>query len=109
MRTTPAQFLIAALLFYLPVASATTADPGPALPPAESAPPSHKPGLVPPAPPSKTDPGILKQPKHLPPSGPKAVVRPPIVDPNMAINPEKSSRTNSPPPPASGNPPARSR
>ena len=74
MRKTSAQLLIAALLLYLPAASVATADPGPALPPAESAPPLPKPGLAPPAPPSQTDPGILKQPEHLPPPAPEAVV-----------------------------------
>ena len=74
MRKTSAQLLIAALLLYLPAAGVATADPGPALPPAESAPPLPKPGLAPPAPPSQTDPGILKQPEHLPPPAPEAVV-----------------------------------
>ncbi len=109
MRKTPAPLLIAALLLYLPAAGMATADSGPALPPTESAPPSHQPGLVPPAPPSQTDPGILKQPEHLPPPAPEAVVPPPVVDPKMAIDPEKPPRPGPPPPPSSGNPPARTR
>ncbi|KXK07504.1 MAG: hypothetical protein UZ03_NOB001000257, partial [Nitrospira sp. OLB3] len=47
---------------------------------------------LPPAPPPKLDPGILKQPDHLPPPNPEAVVPPPVVDPEMAVDPEKSLR-----------------
>lgn len=109
MRKTPALFLVSALLLYLPAAGVASADSGAALPPTESAPPLHKPGLAPPASPSQTDPGILKQPEHLPPPAPEAVVPPPVVDPKMAIDPEKSPRPSSPPPPSSGNSPNRTR
>ena len=74
------------LLSVIPtMSSAADQLPGskdPAQPPGGQQPP-----LSPPAPPSKIDPGIQKQPDTVP--NPKAIVPPPVVDENMVVNPEK--------------------
>ena len=79
-------YILTMMLTLMPVAvSAADQVPGskdPAQPP-----PSHNPQLAPPAPPSKIDPGIQKQPDMVP--NPKAIVPPPVVDPNMVVDPEK--------------------
>ena len=84
------------LLLMLPtVLSAADQGPGskdPVKPPAPGA-------QTPPAPPSKIDPGIQKQPDTVP--NPKAIVPPPVVDQNMVVDPEKprtGDRTNPPKP-----------
>ncbi|TXG82291.1 MAG: hypothetical protein E6R14_06855 [Thermomicrobiales bacterium] len=73
----------------------TSAEPGAETPPATPSPPSPQFTPPPPAPPSQIDPGILKQPDHLPPPNPEAVVPPPVVDPKMAIDPEKPNQEGS--------------
>jgi hypothetical protein len=102
--------LTAILLASTPFAILAAADSGQQSTQPEQPPPaSQNPELAPPAPPSKIDPGILKQPDNLPPPDPEAVVPPPVVDPKMAIDPETTPRTGDTPPPPPPNQPGPSR
>lgn len=85
--------LLGAALFLNFVSLAlASAESGPEIPPTTPSVPVPQFTPPPPAPPSQIDPGILKQPEHLPLPNPEAVVRPPVVDPHMAIDPEKPNR-----------------
>lgn len=106
MRRMSVWFLPVGLVLSLSPMHLATADSGPPSSPTEPAPPSGTPGLAPPAPPPQIDPGILKQPEHLPPPAPEAVVPPPVVDPGMVVDPEGRSRPAPPPPPPTGEPPS---
>ena len=99
-----APFLLAAILFGSSAVKVLAADsePGPIQP--GQPPHSQTPQLPPPAPPSKIDPGIHKQPDTVP--NPDAIVTPPVVDPHMAIDPEKPRPGATMPTPAPGGPPA---
>lgn len=80
--------LLSTTLLLLAVAPASlcadpgspSAEPGPA-----QAPPTQQ--MPPTAPPSRIDPGIQKAPETVPNS--KSIVPPPVVDPKMAIDPER--------------------
>ena len=93
--------LIAActVFFLLCAGSAVTlaADPAPGQKTPVQPPSAPAPQLQPPAPPSKIDPGIHKQPETT--GSPEAVVPPPVVDPNMVIDPEKPRPGQVVPPP----------
>lgn len=104
MKRTSVWILPVGLILSLSPMNLAIADPGSSSPPTEPAPPSETPGLAPPAPPPQIDPGILKQPEHLPPPAPEAVVPPPVVDPGMVVDPE--ARTRPAPPPPSDEPPS---
>ena len=71
----------------------------PVQPPAQ-----QTPQRAPPAPPSKIDPGIHKQPDTV--GSPEAVVPPPVVDPDMVVNPEQSRPGMATPPSKPGGTPA---
>lgn len=87
-----------AILTHCILPTMAWAEPGPEAAPSR---PSPAPPVPPPAPPSQIDPGIHKQPDNLPPPNPEAVVRPPVVDPKMAIDPEQPKQdAPSPPIPA---------
>ena len=97
--------LLSTTLLLLAVAPASlcadpvppSAEPGPA----QAPPTQHRP---PPAPPSRIDPGIQKAPETVP--NPKSIVPPPVVDPKMAIDPERPGGHAGPKPqPPSGKPP----
>ncbi len=86
--------LFAVILVISSAVMVSAADPGsgPTHPNPQS--PAQTPQLPPPAPPSRIDPGIQKEPATLP--DPKGVVPPPVVDPKMSIDPEKkNSRSGS--------------
>ena len=97
-------FLSAGILLASSSVTVLAADPGSG--PREPVQPPHSetPQLPAPAPPSRIDPGIQKEPATIPDS--KAVVKPPVVDPKMAIDPEKDSRPGdtTPPPMPGGSP-----
>lgn len=99
----PLMHTLAGSAFLLAVAlvNQAWAEQVPGTPPSSPSNPAPK-HNQPPAPPSQIDPGILKQPDHLPPPNPEAVVPPPVVDPKMAIDPEKALQDGpkrpSPPP-----------
>lgn len=80
--------LTVTLLFSAGISQAADPAPkgkgtNPVQPPAQ-----QTPQLAPPAPPSKIDPGIHKQPDTM--GSPEAVVPPPVVDPEMVVNPEQA-------------------
>ncbi|MEP7152614.1 MAG: hypothetical protein ABI856_12965 [Nitrospira sp.] len=98
-----ALFLLAAIVLLPSPVKALAADTGPV--PMERNQPPHAQPPQPPAPPSKIDPGIQKQPDTVPNS--KAIVTPPVVDPHMAIDPEKKTNpSEATPPPNSGGSPS---
>ncbi|MCE3223714.1 MAG: hypothetical protein K0S58_1894 [Nitrospira sp.] len=78
---------LAATIFGASIEPARAADPAPGSKSPAQPPASQTPQLAPPAPPSKIDPGIQKQPDIT--GSPEAVVPPPVVDPNMVVDPEK--------------------
>lgn len=101
---------LAAILLASTPAGILAADAGQqSTQPEQQSPSTQNPGFAPPAPPSKIDPGILKQPDNLPPPDPAAVVPPPVVDPKMAIDPETTPRTGDTTPPPPPNSPGPSR
>jgi hypothetical protein len=79
--------LSALLLLSCSTVSALAAEPGSKPGDSHQPPSAQTPQLAPPAPPSRIDPGIQKEPATIP--DPKAVVPPPVVDPKMSIDPEK--------------------
>jgi hypothetical protein len=98
--------LLIGLILFASAGPGHSADrhPAPQADPSPNAPrdtPDVRPKTPPDFPPSSMDPGIVKQPETVP--RPDAVVVPPVVDPGMAINPE---RQGTPPdgPPARDNP-----
>ena len=80
----------AVILTHSVMLNVASAESGPEAAPSR---PSPAPPVPPPAPPSQIDPGIHKQPDNLPPPNPEAVVRPPVVDPKMAIDPEQPNQS----------------
>lgn len=97
-------FILAAVLIASLPAGIFAADPEPPTMQPDQSPRPETPELPPPAPPSRIDPGIHKQPDT--PPNPKSIVTPPVVDPHMAIDPEQPPRSDAPtPPPPSGNAP----
>ncbi len=91
--------LVAVIILLASSAPALAADPAPGSKNPGQPPASQPPQLPPPAPPSKIDPGIQKQPDTVPDSNSKAIVQPPVVDPNMAVDPEKPRPGATPIPP----------
>lgn len=97
--------LLAVVLLLTSPLKALAADPGPRPMEPNQPPHAQPPQPLPPAPPSKIDPGIQKQPDTVP--NQKAIVTPPVVDPHMAIDPEKkTSPSEATPPPMPGGSPS---
>lgn len=97
-RSRPTLILAMSLLGFIPMTLAL-AEPEPERPPSTPSVPAPKTNPPQPPTPSQIDPGILKQPDHIPPPSPEAVIPPPVVDPHMAIDPEQSTPRSLTPPP----------
>jgi hypothetical protein len=98
---------LAAIILFIWSGTTLAAEPAPGPKGPGQPPTSQGPQLTPPAPPSKIDPGIQKQPDTVP--NLKSVVPPPVVDPNMAIDPEKPRSGDTLPPHKSGSSPSPNR
>ncbi len=105
IRSLPA-FLSMTLLLAVVAPVTLFADPGPLSAESGHASPPSAQQPTPPAPPSRIDPGIQKTPDTVP--NPKSIVPPPVLDPKMAIDPERpDGGPTHPKPPSTPDKPAK--